>query len=237
MRFKVFTDKKFRIPRIWSNSELKKIAKHFKGDIIDVSAWNDKDKEGSTYRDYFVNASSYTISNYKAESRGLQGIDGEIFLDLTKTLPSDLMNKFDVVFNHTTLEHIFEVENAFKNLCLMSKNYVIVVVPFLQEMHASYGDYWRFTPLAIKELFKKNGFETAYLSFNEDKKTSIYIFAVGTKKKETEGFANDFNYGAKKDFLCSFDGFTGCRSIPNSIIYRLYRRIGKLIFGKRNIKS
>lgn len=174
-------DKKFRAARVWSNVELKKIAPHCKGDVINVSAWRDEDKEGSHYKDYFSGASSYVISNYKSEARGFQGIENEFFLDLTAELDPGLINKWDVVFNHTALEHIFEVDTAFKNLCLMSKDLVIIVVPFMQEMHGDYGDYWRFTPLCLSKMYQKNGSEMIYCNFNNEKNTSVYITAVGSK--------------------------------------------------------
>jgi hypothetical protein len=175
-------DKKFREPRIWSNHELKKIAPFCRGSIINVSAWQDEDKEGTVYKKYFVNADSYMISNYKTEARGYQGVENEFFLDLTADLPNELVQKFDVVFNHTTLEHIFEVDKAFYNLCTLSKDLVIVVVPFMQEMHGDYGDFWRFTPLCMRKLFEKNGMEMIYCNFNNESNTSVYIFAVGSRK-------------------------------------------------------
>jgi len=220
-RFLVFSEKKFRVARSWSNKELKKFSSRFEGDIINVSAWKDEDKEGDFYKNYFPNAKSYSLSNYKHEARGFQGKDGEIFLDLTKELPSELQEKYDVVFNHTTLEHIFEIDIAFKNLCLMSKDLVIIVVPFLQEMHADYGDYWRFTPLALKKLFEKNGLEMAYVSYNEDPGSSVYIYAMASKVKGKWDFKKPFSYKAKRNILCSFEGFVACRSIQNSFIYRL----------------
>ena len=90
-------DRKFRLPRVWSNRELKKFAHLFEGDVVNVSGWQDKDKEGDEYRNYFTKKRSYTITNYKTEARGFQGRVGEIFLDLEQDLPEDLKGKFDVV--------------------------------------------------------------------------------------------------------------------------------------------
>lgn len=177
-------DRKFRLPRIWSNNELKKFAPLFEGDIVNVSGWQDKDKEGDEYKNYFKNKKSYTITNYKTEAMGFQGMEGEIFLDLEKELPDELAGKFDVVFNHTVLEHVFEIEQAFKNLCLMSKDIVILVMPFLQQMHTDYGDYWRMTPLAIEKLFIKNGYKLLYLSFNDQAGASVYTFSIASKQPE-----------------------------------------------------
>lgn len=183
MALNIIKDKKFRKPRMWSNEELKKFSVLFRGKIINVSGWKDIDKEGMRYKDYFSNASEYWISNYEKNARGFQGdLQNEFFLDLTKNLPLEQKEKYDVVFNHTTLEHIYEVRKAFKNLCEMSKDLVIVVVPFLQEQHADYGDYWRFTPLTINKLFEENSMKMIYLNYNDNSKDSIYIFAIGSKK-------------------------------------------------------
>lgn len=179
------SNRKFRIPRIWSNRELKKFSHLFSGKGANISGWKDIDKQGRKYKDYFSNVSEYWITNYKSEARGFQGDqENEIFLDLSKPLDSSLHEKFDVVFNHTVLEHIFEVDMAFENLCKLSKDIVIVVVPFLQEQHAVYGDYWRFSPQAIDKLFRKNGLDTLYISFNDEKNASIYAFAIGSKHPE-----------------------------------------------------
>jgi hypothetical protein len=184
-KFKSFKERTFnrgfRLPRYWSNEELSKFAGKFQGDVVNVSAWQDKDKQGRTYKNYFFNAKSYTITNYKADFRGLQGWDNEIYLDLTEDLPTRLHRRFDVVFNHTTLEHIFDVRKAFKNLCLMSRDYVIIVVPFSQPVH-EVVDYWRFTEDAVSEMFKENGFGIDYISTNRHPFASKYIFAIGRKK-------------------------------------------------------
>jgi len=178
------SDKKFRVPRAWSNDELKKFAFQFDGEVVNVSGWKDIDKQGSKYEEYFINASDYWITNYKSEARGFQGDrKNEIFLDLSIPLPNEFP-KFDIVFNHTVLEHIFELEQAFKNLCELSKDVVILVVPFLQEQHADYGDYWRFTPMAIDKLFIKNNFHTVYINANDHHDASIYVFAIATRYPE-----------------------------------------------------
>ncbi len=219
----LFVDKKYRLPRIWSNNELKKFANLFDGDIVNVSAWKDEDKEGKKYKDYFINAKSYSITNYKKEARGFQGTEGEIFLNLEESLPNNLINKFDVVFNHTVLEHVYDFKKSFKNLCSMSRDIVIIIVPFLQEMHSDYGDYWRFTPLAIKSMFEENDMEVIYSSFNEHKKSSIYLFFIASKRSEKWGdIKNKFSYKNKnKVLLGGEEQYVGFRSINNSFLFRI----------------
>jgi len=208
-------DRKSRVPRIWSNKVLKKHAKLFSGSIVNVSGWKDLDKQGKRYRDYFKNANKYSISNYETDARGFQGdLENEFFLDLEKELPKKLKAKFDVVFNHTTLEHIFHINKAFSNLCEMSKDIVILVVPFMQEQHAEYGDYWRFTPMTIKRLFESNNMRTIYMDYNDQSSSSIYLYAIGSKNpKKWISIIRDKNNKISKN--C----FIGKKIIRNSPIY------------------
>jgi hypothetical protein len=203
-----------RVPRIWSNIELQKFGYLFTGDIVNVSAWTDVDKNGSHYSKYFPNKSSYTITNYSAEKRGFQGFPGEIFLDLEKDLPEDLLHKFDVVFNHTTLEHVYDFKKAFRNLCNMSKDVLIIVVPFVQQMHGNYGDFWRFSPESIDRMITEEGLTTAYLSFNNNKFSSVYVFAIAvrnkTKWRDTFSFNIDY---VDKEYKHLPEPYAGCNAI------------------------
>lgn len=177
-------DGKFRKARIWSNQELKLLSSLFTGDIANISAGDDIDKEGSTYREYFFNAKSYTITNFSgAEYRGFKNRPNEIELDLTGNIPKKLQGKFDAVFNHTTLEHIFDVNKAFYNLCELTSDIVILVVPFCQVQHENdgYFDYWRFTPTALRKMFYDQGLSVIYESANNEFNTSVYLFFIASK--------------------------------------------------------
>lgn len=181
-RSDLFIDRRSRLLRYWSNKEILKLAPFFKGDVVNISGWDDRDKEGGHYKDYFVRASSYTISNYSGE-RGFDGVEHEIFLDLTQDLPKELVAKFDVCFNHTTLEHIFDVQKAFSNICEMSRDIVLLVVPFSQAQHEteSFKDYWRFTPSCIQALFKENGMDIIYETQSPYKNAAVYLLFIGSK--------------------------------------------------------
>lgn len=229
----LFTDRIYRLPRIWSNRELEKFSHLFKGDIVNVSGWKDMDKEGRRYRDYFVNADTYTITNYGSDGRGYQGLKGEIFLDLEKDLHRDLFRKFDVVFNHTTLEHVYSVHKAFANLCSLSKDIVILVLPFLQEHHSNYGfgDYWRFSPLVIERLFQDNQYVVLYQSFNHHIMSSVYVFSIAARNPEkwenrfdkSSSRTNSNNSGLKSNI--------GSYAVPN-LLYKffspLHRRLSSV---------
>jgi hypothetical protein len=86
---------------------LRQIAPLFEGDALNVSGWLDEDKEGGLYQDYFSKARSYSITNYG----GFRGESPQtvLHLELEADLPVALAGCADVVFNHTTLEHVFNV--------------------------------------------------------------------------------------------------------------------------------
>lgn len=183
-----------KVPRYWSNNELAKFAHLFKGKVVNVSAWKDQDKQGKRYKDYFTNATEYFITNYKSGMRGISNLENEIFLNLAEKLPDELKFAFDVVFNHTTLEHIYNFHSALDTLVEMTKDIIILVVPFIQQVHVipeingkynvEYGDFWRFTPQAIERLLLNRGMKIAFLSFNTNKRASVYIFCIATKNPE-----------------------------------------------------
>ena len=173
-------------PRRWSNAELERFAHMFGGDVINVSAWQDSDKQGRRYADYFRHKSSYRITNCGGE-RGRSQRDDEILLDLEGELPAELRLNFDVVFNHTTLEHVYDVRKAVANLCGLSRDVVIVVVPFVQFLHweqDAFSDYWRISPFALEQMFQENGLSMVYFSYNENPVYPIYMFAVAARKPD-----------------------------------------------------
>jgi hypothetical protein len=180
-------DRKFRLARIWSNNELKKFAHLFEGKVINVSAGENIDKEGSTYDGYFSNASEFWLSNFSPGAyRGFASRENELLIDLTSPLSSEYEGRFEVAFNHTTLEHIFDVFTAFENICKLTNDIAIIVVPFAQEQHENegYKDYWRFTPTCMRKLFELNKMEVLYESANNDFNAATYLFYIASKKPE-----------------------------------------------------
>lgn len=166
--------------RVWSNDELRKFCHLFDGDIVNISGWEDKDKEGGYYKDYFRNAKSYTVTNY---SQTHPNDKEPLFLDLTADLHHKWEAKYDVVFNHTILEHIFDMPKAVRNMCLMTRDIVITVVPFVQQQHEveEYEDFWRPTPTCLRYMHKINGLEVIYESFTNKPHDINYLFFIGSK--------------------------------------------------------
>lgn len=189
----VKNSRKFRKARIWSNQMLRKFSENFEGSVCNVSGWKDEDKEGGKYKNYFINASSYYITNFGGY-RGI-GSGDDIRLDLEADLPEELRRKFNVVFNHTTLEHIFNVNKAVENLCEMAEDILILVVPFLQEVHIteSFGDFWRFTPYALERMMENNGFSLKVCDYNNEFNTAVYLFCIAVRTEHLDKYKNYFN--------------------------------------------
>ncbi len=179
------TNREHRLARLWSNEQLRSLAPLFSGDIVNVSAWDDRDKEGGHYKNYFTSARSYSYTNHDGY-RGFQGLPNEYRLDLTGEIPEGLRRRFDVVFNHTTLEHIFDIRKAFADLCELSKDVVIVVVPFAQVQHESddWKDYWRFTPTCLRTLYGENGLSIVYEAESPHKNAAIYLISIASRQPD-----------------------------------------------------
>lgn len=226
-------DRRFRLPRLWSNEVLRRIAPLFEGEVVNVSGWDDRDKQGGRYRDYFTRASHYYISNHDGK-RGLDDYaDSDFAIDLTQPLPQELRRRFDVVYNHTTLEHIFDVEAAFGNLCEMTKDVVIVVVPFAQEVHyqkGSYGDYWRFTPMGLRELYRQHGLEMIYEAANRHVNAGIYLLFVGSRNPAA--WRERMPACDEVDDLGEWIGGKIGQPIKN-VLASLVRRVGKRLRSSR----
>ena len=218
----------FRQARVWSNKELLKFASLFEGRILNVSAGTDFDKENKNYQDYFFNAAEYKITNYFTDR---EAKENEFFLDLEKTLPNHLENTADVVFNHTTLEHIFNCRLAFSTLCQLSTDVVITIVPFLQRQHGMphYSDYWRFTPQALEKMYEENGLHLRYCATNNDIHSSIYLFCIGYRSKKWDAFIP-----ARKDYLnishtqIAENDFLGSNILSNGLIHRFLYYLSEL---------
>jgi hypothetical protein len=114
----------------------------------------------------------------------MQGRDDEFYLDLEQELPAEQRGRFATVFNHTTLEHVWDFRTAFANLCALSSDAVIVILPWLQPLHSDYGDYWRFSPQAAVRLFEEQGMRIVHLDWNRGPRQSVYVLAVAVRDPE-----------------------------------------------------
>jgi hypothetical protein len=176
-------------PRAFVNSLFRTYGPIFSGKVINVSGWDDRDGEGGTYRTYFPNISDYTISNAPNIQKGVgsvratEGEHKEIAIDLDLPIPNELQRTFDVVFNISTLEHVFAIDQGFEDLCTLSRDAVLLSIPVIQQVHIaeSYGDYWRMTTLGIARKFLEHGFTPLVIAANDQPFAPVYCFALAVR--------------------------------------------------------
>lgn len=182
--------------RSWSNNRLKDIGKSLPlfENALNVSGNLDLDKEGDTYKNYFK-ALKYNISSYPKD-KTFSNPEKLIEIDLDEDacqVTSKHFEKYDLVFNHTVLEHIKNPFNAFANLenLLAPNGILICVVPFIYKFHFShgnFGDYWRFTPHAIDLLHKNSNLFINLLEVGPLMGYEKYLISVATKGNEISNF-------------------------------------------------
>lgn len=189
-------------PRRSTNRVLRTYLPAFGGEIINVSGWEDRDKEGSFYRDYFGPRSRYVVSNIGGETGMPETVPSDvesIYLDLDQPLPQELYAAFDVVFSHTVAEHVFDPHGTFDALTTLTRDVVVTVVPFSQGVHYtnSYGDYVRLTPLFLKRFFEERGF-TVLVSVSNDQ-PFLPVYTVFIASRQPSRYATQFA-GAPLEF-------------------------------------
>ena len=178
-------DYRKRDARLWSNDRLREIGAAVRDcqSMINVSGWRDGDKEGGHYRDYFPSVPLYHVSNHPGDAE--KGVDAKTDrgIDLDLELLPELERSYDIVFNHTVLEHVPRPAFSFEQLAKLATKVLITVVPFKQGMHFSpgnFGDYYRFSPMAMRDCFARAGMQVVHESANEGIDT-IYLLHVGVR--------------------------------------------------------
>ena len=90
----------------------------------------------------------------------LHGI--ERIVDLNEPLPADLARRFDLVIDTGTLEHCFNVGQAFRNACeaLAQGGVLVHAAPLNRPNHG----FWNFSPTVYPDFFLANGFEAQVIT-------------------------------------------------------------------------
>ena len=113
-------------------------------------------------------------------------MDGaDIVQDLNKPFADSLYEKFDVVIDGGTLEHVFDISNAMKSIVNMTKRggKVIHISPLAG--YVNHG-FYSFSPTLFIDFYEENGFEVEKIDIefmnssgkwdygNYDNLTSVY---------------------------------------------------------------
>ncbi|HVO04057.1 MAG TPA: hypothetical protein VMT54_17800 [Candidatus Cybelea sp.] len=81
----------------------------------------------------------------------------ERIVDLNRPVPEDLHGAFDLVLDPGTLEHCFNIGQAFENIvtCLKPKGTVIHANPVTMTNHG----FWNISPTAYHDWYQSRGFD------------------------------------------------------------------------------
>tara|TARA_X000000368_G_C22822452_1_gene619638 strand:+ start:153 stop:674 length:522 start_codon:yes stop_codon:yes gene_type:complete len=78
---------------------------------------------------------------------------GHKYIDITEEIT--FSDKYDLVLCTNVLEHVFEIQQAIKNLKKITRKggNLIISVPFIYPLHDEPSDYWRLTEHSLRQLF------------------------------------------------------------------------------------
>ena len=94
--------------------------------------------------------------------------DPTIVFDLNQELPDHLKNNFDFIYNGGTIEHVFDICQAFRNIHYMLKPGGVIVHECPMHNYVDHG-FWQISPTAILDAYTVNQYQellTIILSTN-----------------------------------------------------------------------
>lgn len=137
--------------RLKSNAWLKISCKNITGKVLSIGSLDDKDGEGSFYRNYFIKAEEYLTSEVRERE------DCDLVLDITN-MDNIKDNEFDCIFCCGVLEHVYDFHKGIAEISrIMKKGGVLLLgLPFNQAIHMPPNDFWRFTEYGIRKILSEN---------------------------------------------------------------------------------
>ena len=123
-------------------------------DILEIGIDGDKPPSGSY--EFFGQGNNWQTMDF------LERTKADFIVDITK--PRQIPDlKWDLVICIQTLEHIYKVHKAIKNIAKMTKQggYAILDNPWMNQYHgqAEYGDFWRMSLPCMEKLCEDVGME------------------------------------------------------------------------------
>ena len=189
-----------------------------KGPILEVGS---KFYDPSTSIDYRSIFPSFEYLGMDLES----GKNVDVVCDLTQDFddfPEVLQStKYQTVICCSVMEHVKDIYKAANNIShLVKKGGVLFIsTPFIWQFHGYPSDYWRFTPEAIKFLFREFDFDTIG--------TNTISSNTDNDMQKLSRDPNDFLY---KNELYQFQ-----QDIKNPILRKLKRVLH--FFGNKNFRK
>lgn len=140
----------------------------------------------------------------KLESDGINKVytldyfdkNADFLVDLNKPVPPKLKNRFKVVFDMGSVEHVFDTKQCLVNYFSMIKKDGLFVLVTVVNGYFGHG-FHVFNPEAILEALKLNGFEILYLKYSTSTgiklsspnvKKNVIMWLVASKKRSVNKF-------------------------------------------------
>lgn len=122
------------------------------GLIEDKNMFSEKEMEDSVlfFRALgFKEVHSLDVSDYEK---------ADIIFNLNDKIPKELEGKFDMVFDGGVIEHVFNVTNAFLNICRLAKvgGYIFNLNPVYNYLH---NTFWNISPEMFLEFYSANEYK------------------------------------------------------------------------------
>jgi SAM-dependent methyltransferase len=131
---------------------VKSVAQHIKGDILDVGC-------GQKPYKHLFDSKKYIGIEVEQEGHDHTNEDVDVFYDGV-TIPFDAAS-FDSAITSQVLEHVFTPDAFLQEIhrILKPNGTLLLTVPFVWDEHEQPYDYARYSSFGLKFLLKKNGFE------------------------------------------------------------------------------
>lgn len=132
----------------------------------------------------------------------------------SRETPAALTSRFDLIFDGSTLEHIFGIGNAICHIVKMLRcgGHVIHISPSNNWID---DGYYQFSPIFFKEFYEANGFEIVSLEFHQFKiKQNLELNGIF----ETEDFIQPYEPVIDKADKFIQDGFSLNEKLPTQVL-------------------
>jgi hypothetical protein len=138
--------------------------------------------------------------------------------NLNNPIPDYLKNKYDVIMDGGTSEHIYNFPQVLKNIHnMLNENGIIIHAANPINNHVDHG-YYSFSPMLFYEYYLVNSYEILHscilqINKNVNKPWKIYKYKPGMLEKFSYGGFNDSMWALY--FVCKKNKNSTCDKIPN----------------------